>query len=100
MSLPLLVLGEDSCSMLKCRTPHGQISYFKVSGMNKELFLKNLDNLLKGYSGRFTFANTIVVDDSPSKHIMNDLQNVVLPRLWSHIGDGPSNNFLLSDLLP
>ena len=69
ISLPLLVLGQDSCSMPKCRTPHGQISSFKVPGTSKELFLKNLDNLFNEYGDRFTYANTIVVDDSPSKHL-------------------------------
>ena len=100
ISLPLFVLGQDSCSMLKCRTPHGQISYFKVPGTSKELFLKNLDNLFNGYGRRFTSPNAIVVDESPSKHIMNNPQNVVLPRSWSHIRDGRRDNFLLSDLLP
>ena len=99
ISLPLFVLGHDSCSMLKCRTPYGQMSYFTVPGTSKELFLRNLDNLFNKYTDRFTSANTIVVDDSPSKHIMNNPQNVVLPRSWSHIGDGRGDNFLLSDLL-
>ena len=100
ISLPLLVLGQDFCSMLKCRTPHSQISTFKVLGTRKELFLKNLDNLFNGYGSRFTSANTIVVDANPSKHIMSNPQNVVLFRSWSYDGDGHRDNFHLSELMP
>jgi hypothetical protein len=100
IQLPSLVLGQDSCETLKCRDRHGRVSSFKVPGTDKDLFLKNLVKLFTGYGGRFTSANTIVVDDSPIKHILNEPQNVILPDSWSYVGDGASDNFLHDVLLP
>ena len=50
-----------------------------VPGTQKELFLKNLDTLFSGYRGIFNSRNTVIVDDTPLKHIMNMYENVVLP---------------------
>ena len=100
IQLPSLVLGQVSCETLKCRDRHGRVSTFKVPGTDKDLFLKNLDKLFTGHGGRFTSANTIVVDDSPNKHILNEPQNVVLPDSWSYVGAGARDHFLIDVLLP
>ena len=34
------------------------------------------------------------------KHILNDLENVLLPISWSHDGAGQSDTFLIHTLLP
>jgi hypothetical protein len=40
------------------------------------------------------------VDNSPVKHFMNNVENIVLPDTWSHKGNGPKDSFLLDVLLP
>ena len=64
------------------------------------LFLKNLDTLFCGYRGIFNSANTIIVDNSPLKHIMNRPENVLLSNPWSTCGNGDRDTFLLRTLLP
>jgi len=85
---------------LKCRDASRKITTFKELGTSKELFLKNLSTLFKGSQRNFTPENTIVVDDSPSKHIMNNSENVILLDTWSNTGNGPKHPFLLDTLLP
>jgi len=98
--MPFLVLGQESCTKLKCRDGSGKITTFKELGTSKELFLKNLNTLFKGSWGNFTSENTIIVDNSPSKHIMNNSENVILPDTWSNRGIGQKDTFLLDTLLP
>ena len=97
---PCLVLAQDSCTTLRCRDSSRRLTTFMVPGTQKELFLKNLDTLFSGYRGIFNSGNTIVVDDSPLKHIMNKPENVLLPNPWSNRGNGDRDTFLLRTLLP
>ena len=71
-----------------------------VPGTQKELFLKNLDTLFSGYRGIFNSGNTVIVDDTPLKHIMNKSKNVVLPNPWSNYVNDEQDTFLLRTLLP
>ena len=98
--LPCLVLAQDLCTTLRCRDSSGRLTTFMVPGTQKELFLKNLDTLFCGYRGIFNSRNTIIVDDSPLKHIMNRLENVLLLNPWSNRGNGDRETFLLRTLLP
>ena len=98
--LPCLVLVQDSCTTLKCRDSSRRLTTFMVPGTQKELFLKNLDTLFCGYKGIFNSGNTIIVDDSPLKHIMKRLENVLLPNPWLNRGNGDRDTFLLRTLLP
>jgi len=100
IEMPSLVLGQESCTKLKCKDRFGKITTFKELGTSKELFLKNLSTLFKGSHGNFPPENTIVVDDNPSKHIMNNSKNVILLDTWSNGGNGPNDTFLLDNLLP
>ena len=52
------------------------------------------------FNGKFTKGNTIIINDNPVKHILNDSENVLLPVSWSHDGAGPSDTFLMDTLLP
>ena len=76
------------------------MTYFKVPGTDKDLFLKNLDRLFKDRRGSFSSDNTVIVDDSPVKHIMNRPHNVILPDSWSYRGNGLRDSFLFDVLLP
>ena len=86
--MPVCVLGQDSCKTVKCRDTSGRLVSFKEPGTDKELFLKNLESLFSSSRGNFTCNNTVIVDDSPCKHIMNKPENVVLPDAWSNQGNG------------
>ena len=44
--------------------------------------------------------NTLVINNSPVKHILNDSENVLLPVSWLHDGAGQSDTFLIDTLLP
>ncbi|WP_353805341.1 NIF family HAD-type phosphatase, partial [Acinetobacter baumannii] len=98
--LPCLVLGQDSCTTIRFRDSSRRLTTFMVPGTQKELFLKNLDTQFSGYTKIFNSENTIIVDDSPLKHIMNESKNVVLPNSWSNLGNGDRDTFLLRTLLP
>ena len=98
--LPSLVLGQESCTTIRCRDSSGRLSTYMVPGTQKELFLKNLDTLFCGYWGIFNSENTVIVDDTPLKHIMNKSENVLLPNPWSHRGGNDRDTFLLCTLLP
>jgi len=76
------------------------LAIFKELGIDKDLFLKNLDMFFKGSKGSFSATTTIIVDDSPIKHVINKLENVILPDSWSYKGIGPRDLFLLDVLLP
>ena len=96
---PFQVFGQDSCQTLRKRDSSGRLSSFKVPGTDKDLFLKNLEMLFKGSKGRFSASNTIIVDDCPTKHVMNQPINVVLPDSWSYRGNGPCDTYLMDILL-
>ena len=52
----------------------------KVKGTHKDIFLKTLSKgLFSRFNDKFTKENTIIIDDSPVKHILNAPENVLLP---------------------
>ena len=72
----------------------------KVKGMHKDICLKTLSKGLIGrFTSKFTKENTIIINDSSLKHILNDLENVLLPVSWSQDGAGPSDTFSIDTLL-
>jgi hypothetical protein len=56
--------------------------------------------LFSGFGGRYCAENTVVVDDSPMKHVLNPFENVILPESWTFAGAGESNSFFMDTLLP
>ena len=73
----------------------------KVKGTHKDIFLKTLSKgLFTKFNGKFRKKNTIIIDDSPMKHILNDSKNVLFPVSWSFDGAGQNNTFLMDKLLP
>ena len=98
--MPICVLEQDSCKTVKCRDTSGRLLSFKEPRTNKELFLKNLESFFSSSRRNFSCSNTVIVDDSPRKHIMNKPENVVLPDAWSNRGNGDKDTFLLNVLLP
>ena len=52
------------------------------------------------FNGKFTKENTLVIDDSLVKHILNDSENVLLLVSWLHDGASQWDIFLINTLLP
>ena len=72
----------------------------KVKGTKKELFLKTIQKHLFSSFGRRYFAkNTIVVDDSPVKHVLNLFDNVILSLSWTFAGTGELDTYFMDMLL-
>jgi hypothetical protein len=72
-----------------------------VKGTDKDVFLKTLSvGLFPKYLDFFTPDNTIIVDDSAYKHVLNNPENVLLANSWSPNGAGANDTFLLGVLLP
>ena len=73
----------------------------KVKGIHKDIFLKTLKkDLFTKFNGKFRKKNTIIIDDSPVKHILNNSENVLFPVSWSSDGAGQNDTFLMDTLLP
>jgi hypothetical protein len=72
-----------------------------VKGTEKPLFLKNIQKcLFHDFNGRYSVDNTIIVDDSPIKHVLNPSENIILPEPWTFASTGQSNTYLMDTLLP
>ena len=99
--MPLHILGQDSCDRINIMGLNNKVTTMKVKGTHKDIFLKTLSKgLFSRFHGKFTKENTVIIDDSPVKHILNALENVLLPVSWSHDGPDPSDTFLMDTLLP
>ena len=73
----------------------------KVKGTHKDIFLKTLSKgLFTKFNGKFRKKNTIIIDVSPVKHILNDSENVLFLVSWSSNGAGQNDSFLMDKLLP
>ena len=101
LAMPLHILGQDSCDRINVMGRNNRVTTMKVKGTHKDIFLKMLSKRLFGrFGGKFTKENTLVIDDSPVKHILNDSENVLLPVSWLHDGAGQLDTFLIDTLLP
>ena len=98
LRMPLHILGQDSCDRIYVMGRNNRVTTMKVKGTHKDIFLKTLS---KGqFNGKFRKKNTIIIDDSPVKHILNDSENVLFPVSWSCNGAGQNDTFLMDKLLP
>ena len=98
---PLDILGQESCDWIRVHDDRGKVSYMKVKGTDKDLFLKTIQNhLFSSFGDRYSVDNTIVVDDSPIKHILNPSENIILPETWMFAGAGQVDIYLMDTLLP
>ena len=80
LAMPLLILGQDSCDRINIMERNNRVTTMKVKGTHKDIFLKTLSKGLFGrFNGKFTKENTLVIDDSTVKHILNNSENVLLP---------------------
>ena len=96
------ILGQDDCDRVPLHKVGNRMFYMKEVGTQKDIFLKTLSNhLFNSFDGRYTPANTLVIVDSPIKHMLNLSKNILLLPTWSYGVDGAATNLvLMEELLP
>ena len=74
----------------------------KEEGTQKDIFLITLStHLFDKYDDQYTRENTLIIDDSPIKHMLNPKENVLLLPSWSHSDDHAARDrVLLEKVLP
>jgi hypothetical protein len=98
---PKVVYGQEHCKRVVTEVSNRVSRFLKVKGTEKDVFLKTLSvGLFSKYGESFTLENTIIVDDSAYKHVLNNPENVLLADTWSPVGAGANDTFLLGVLLP
>ena len=99
---PIRILGQEDCDRVPIRKEGRRIFYMKEVGTQKDVFLKTLSNqLFDRYDGFYTPENTIIIDDSPIKHLLNLKENVLLLPSWSPKHGAAGDDVLLKErLLP
>jgi hypothetical protein len=98
---PVNVLGQESFTRIKVRDTHKKMSFLKVKRTNKPVFLKVIwKELFFGFNSRYAEDNTIIVDDSPPKQVLNPSENVILLETWTFAGAGHVDTYLMDMLLP
>ena len=66
---------------------NNRVTTMKVKNIHKDIFMKTLSKgLFTKFNEKFRKNNTIIIDDSPVKHILIDSENVLFLVLWSHDG--------------
>jgi hypothetical protein len=80
---PVNILDQKSYDRIRVQDDWEKVSYMKVKGTKKNLFLKTIQkHLFHSFGGRYSAENTIVVDDNLVKHVLNPSKNVILPKSW------------------
>ena len=98
---PRVVMGQENCTRIVTGRVNNRPVFLKVKGTDKDIFLKTLSQeLFSKHGDSFSKDNTIIVDDSPYKHVENDPRNVLLSYTWLYKGLGRQDKFLLDTLLP
>ena len=102
LSAPIRVLGQEDCDRVPVRRDGTRTVYMKEEGTQKDIFLKTLStHLFDKYDGQYTRENTLIIDDSPIKHMLNLKENVLLLPSWSHTDDHSARDrVLLEKILP
>jgi hypothetical protein len=79
---PVVVYGQESCESIQVKK-RVDLKYPKSK---KSIFLKTLNTRFFLDNGcRYTNDNTILIDDSPEKSILNDIGNAIFLKSWTHI---------------
>ena len=99
---PHRILSQEDYDRIPLRKDGNRMFYMKEVSTQKDIFLKTLLNhLFNSSDSRYTPANTLVIDDSPNKHMLNLSKNILLLLTWSDKGDGVSrDSVLMEELLP
>jgi hypothetical protein len=95
---PVAVYGQESCDTIQVNEGE-ELKYPKSY---KSIFLKTMStHLFLGEASRYKKMNTILIDDSPEKSILNDTGNAIFLKSWKHtVRNSASDGFLTTDLGP
>jgi hypothetical protein len=92
------VYGQESYDTIQVNEGE-ELKYPKS---DKSVFLKTMStHLFLGEASRYKKKNTILIDDSPEKSILNDTWNAIFLKSWKHtVRNSTSDGFLTIDLGP
>jgi hypothetical protein len=95
---PVAVYGQESCNTIQVNNGE-ELNY---PNSDKSIFLKTMSShLFLGDASRYKENNTILIDDSPEKSILNNTGNVVFLKSWKHtVKNCSSDNYLCTELAP
>jgi hypothetical protein len=95
---PVAVYGQESCDTIQVNGGE-ELKYPKS---DKSIFLKTVSvQLFLGDASKYKENNTILINDSPEKSILNDIWNAVFLKSWKHnIRNSASDAYLTAELGP
>jgi hypothetical protein len=95
---PVAVYGQESCDTIQVNNGEE----LKYPNSDKSIFLKTMSShLFPGDASRYKENNTILIDDSPEKSILNNIGNAVFLKSWKHtVKNCSSDNYLCAELAP
>jgi hypothetical protein len=95
---PVAVYGQESCDAIQVNNGE-ELKYPKSE---KRIFLKTMSShLFLGEAFRYKEKNTILIDDSPEKSILNNTGNAVFLKSWKHTARNSSSDvYLYNELAP
>jgi hypothetical protein len=92
------MFGQESCDTIQVKEGE-ELKYPKS---DKSIFLKTMSAyLFLGEASRYNKNNTILIDDSLEKSILNDAGNAVFLKSWKHtVKNSTSDAYLTTDIGP
>ena len=95
---PVAIYGQESCDTIQVNNGE-ELKYPKS---DKSIFLKTMrSHLFLGETSRYKENNTILIDDSPEKSILNNTGNAVFLKSWKHtVRNCSSDNYLWEEVAP
>ena len=97
---PSRILDQEDYDRIRLHKDGNTMFYMKEVSTQKDIFLKTLSNhLFNSYDGRYTPANTLVIDYSLVKHMLNLSENILFLSISSYEGDGASRDSILMEEL-
>ena len=92
---PDLVLGQKACGRIPVAL---KLDLTYLDNSEKKIFLKTLGNALFGKEdGKYTVDNSVLIDDSPEKSILNYTGNAVFLDFWT---TDENDSYLYLELQP
>jgi len=95
---PVAIYGQESCDTIQVNNGE-ELKYPKS---DKSIFLKTMSShLFLGQASRYKENNTILIDDSPEKSVLNNTGNAVFLKSWKHtVKNCSSDKYLCTEVAP
>lgn len=80
------LLGDMRCKLLFCwdQSQCTNTGFKTLENKHKDLFLKELKYIWKKYEGDYDESNTLLLDDSPYKALLNPIHSSIFPHSYSY----------------